>query len=162
MDQPGILFINENLRLRKISDSDYKIAFSWYQDLEVLKGTAGPNRVEPYDKSTLVSMYKYLATIGECYIIEILDSTAWLPIGDVTLAKDTLPIVIGNKTYWGKGIGKQVISALLDRARELGFKNICLNEIYFDNERSKRLYESCGFKKVGSTSDAYLYRIDLE
>ncbi len=161
MQDTYIILIDNNLRLRKINENDYDIALSWYQDMEVLKGTAGVGREEPYDKATVKNMYEYLIRIGECYIIEVLEKASWIPIGDVTLSKETMPIVIGNKSYWNKGIGKRVVKTLIKRAKQLGYKKLNLQEIYFDNERSLRLFKSCGFKQIGTTKYGVLLELDL-
>lgn len=161
MQQPDIILIDSNIRLRKINENDYDIALPWYQDMEVLKGTAGPDRKEPYDQATLIDMYEYLSNIGECYIIEVLEKASWIPIGDVTLSEKTMPIVIGNKSYWSKGIGERVVKALVDRAKQLGYKKLTLKEIYFDNKRSLRLFKSCGFKQTGTTQYGVLLELDL-
>lgn len=158
--QPEMILINTTIRLRKINKKDYDIALPWYQDVEVLKGTAGPERKDPYDRATVADMYEYLSNIGECYIIEVLEASSWVPIGDVTLSDTTMPIVIGNKSYWGKGIGKRVIQALLIRAKQLGFNKITLKDIYFDNERSLRLFKSCGFKQIGITRHGVVLELD--
>jgi len=91
--------------------------------------------------------------IGECYIIEILGGMIWTPIGDVTLSEETIPIVIGRKEYWGKGIAKKVLLGLMQRARELGYSRIKAKEIYHFNERSIRLFRSLGFTEIGKTED---------
>jgi len=153
-----IILIDNNLRLRKINENDYDIALSWYQDMEILKGIGSE---EPYDKTTVINMYKYLIKIGECYIIEVLEKASWIPIGDVTLSKETMPIVIGDKNYWGKGIGKRAVKTLIKRAKQLGYRKLTLKEICFDNERSLRLFKSCGFKQIGTTKYGVLLELDL-
>ncbi|MFC1744691.1 GNAT family N-acetyltransferase, partial [Candidatus Riflebacteria bacterium] len=139
---------------------DVEIALPWYQDMEVLHFTAGLDRKNPYDRAEVESMYKYLIGIGECYIIEVLENGTWKGIGDVTLAKDTIPIVIGIKEYWGRGIGYQVIKRLIERAKELDYPCLKTKEIYHFNENSKKLFASLGFRiteKTGSGVKMQLY-----
>ena len=143
--------IHENLRLRPFSLDDVAVALPWYQDLEVLKYTGGIDSRTPYDLEMVKKMYAYLTNIGECYIIEIKEGGDWLPIGDVTLSEATIPIVIGRKDYWGRGIGKQVLIYLIGRARDLGYSQIKVKEIYNFNERSIRLFRSLGFTETGKT-----------
>jgi len=64
------------------------------------------------------------------------------------LSTETIPIVIGDKNYRSQGIGKKVLSVLVERARELGWKKLKTKGIYDYNERSHRLYKSLGFKIV--------------
>lgn len=54
-----------------------------------------------------------------CIFIEIVDDNIFKPVGDVTLWKDDMPIVIEDKNCRGKGIGKKVIGTLIERAKEL-------------------------------------------
>lgn len=137
---------SKNLRIRPICiPEDYAHALEWYQDPEVMYFSVGLG-VEPYDLDTVKSMYSYLKSIGEVYIIESLANDEWLPIGDVTLAKDTIPIVIGKKEYRSKGLGKQVIALLIERARQLGWQEINVKQIFDYNVRSHRMFTSLGFR----------------
>lgn len=64
-------------------------------------------------------------------------------------------IVIGNKKYWGKGIGNKSLNALF----KYGFKKMNLNriecEVYSFNYRSQNL-----MKSVGMTVDGVLREIE--
>lgn len=71
------------------------------------------------------------------------------------------PIVIGNKKYWGLGIGKKVIQKLILRANENGLDMITIPEIYNYNHRSKRLFISLGFKKINGNNKTRTYQLDL-
>lgn len=157
--QPEIININTELRLRKF-DGEYSFAFDWYQDEETVKLVDGVG-AKRYDFNKLKRMYEYLNTKGELYYIEILDDRKFVPIGDVTFWKEDMPIVIGNKNYRGKGIGKKVIKVLLERARELGYKEIKVREIYVYNIASQKLFESMGFKKTGCTKDGFSYALSI-
>lgn len=85
-------------------------------------------------------MYHYLNNIGELYFIEVLENGAYKPIGDVTFWEDDMPIVIGDPNYRGRRIGRKVISALIERAKELGFDHVSVGEIYDWNESSRRCF----------------------
>lgn len=159
VNQPEIITINTELRLRKF-DNKYSFAFEWYQDEDTVKLVDGLN-AEKYDSAKLKRMYEYLNNIGELYFIEILDNKKFMPIGDVTFWKDDMPIVIGNADYRGKGIGKQVVRALIQRAVELGYGEIKVREIYTYNIASQKLFESVGFKKTGCTKDGFSYTLTI-
>lgn len=145
------LMVKENIRLRPVGLDDVDIAMPWYQDMEVLKYTAGIERNIPYDRETVKSMYHYLMNIGECYIIEVKEKSSWIPVGDVTLSEETIPIVIGKKEYWGRGIAKQVLLYLIRRAKDIGYTRIRAKEIYDYNYRSLNLFNSLGFTEVRKT-----------
>ena len=145
------LMVTKNIRLRPVSLDDVDIAMPWYQDMEVLKGTAGIERNIPYDREKVKRMYHHLMNIGECYIIEVKEKSSWIPVGDVTLSEETIPIVIGRKEYWGHGIAKQVLLYLIQRAEDIGYTRIRAKEIYNFNYRSLRLFKSLGFTEVRKT-----------
>jgi len=156
------LSITENIRLRPTSLDDVDIAMPWYQDIEILKYTAGIDRNIPYDRKTVRSMYQYLMKIGECYIIEVKEETTWLPIGDVTLSEETIPIVIGRKEYWGRGIAKTVLFSLIQRAKDIGYTRIKVKEIYDFNDRSINLFSSLGFTEMRKTEHGIEMELRLE
>ncbi|MBS4536507.1 GNAT family N-acetyltransferase [Clostridium sp. D2Q-14] len=155
--QPEIININTELRLREF-DNKYTFALDWYQDEATVKLVDGldGNR---YDLDKLKRMYEYLNNIGELYFIEILENDEFIPIGDVTFWKEDMPIVIGDKRYRGKGIGKKVIEALIERAKELDYKEIKVREIYTYNVASQKLFESIGFEKSENTANSFSYRL---
>jgi RimJ/RimL family protein N-acetyltransferase len=142
--------LDNNLRLRPIiMPEDVAIAIPWYLDPEVLYYSEGGESSTKYDSDRVQAMYNYLLNKAEVYIIEVDTKNGWLPIGDVSLFHESgVPIVIGNPEYRSKGIGKRVIQLIINRAKELGRKNISTNGIYTFNERSCRLFESLGFTMV--------------
>jgi GNAT superfamily N-acetyltransferase len=63
--------------------------------------------------------------------------------------------VFVEEKYRGKGIGKELVKRVIEKARELGcYKLIATSR--FERENVHRLYENLGFKKWG-----YEFRIDL-
>lgn len=159
ISQPEIINIDKELRLRKF-DNNYSFAFDWYQDENTVKLVDGPD-AELYDFSKLKRMYEYLNNIGELYFIEIIDNNIFKPVGDVTFWKDDMPIVIGDKNCRGKGIGKKVIRALIERAKELEFEKLKVREIYSYNTASQRLFESMGFMKSSNTKNGFSYSMKI-
>ncbi|MBQ6844289.1 MAG: GNAT family N-acetyltransferase [Agathobacter sp.] len=142
IEQPEILQIEDNLRLRKF-DGIYDFAFDWYQDEETVYLVDGVRK--KYSQETLKCMYEYLDKQGELYFIEVLEGDVFKPIGDVTFWQKDMPIVIGDKAYRGKGIAKKVIGALIQRGKELGYTKLYVNEIYEFNIASRKCFESMGF-----------------
>lgn len=74
-----------------------------------------------------------------------------IPIGaggfrNITQDRAELTCYIGEKEYWG-GTGRILVSHLLSKAKDLGYKNIYLRVLH-DNERAFRCYLKCGFKVV--------------
>lgn len=159
IDQPEILQIRSDLRLRKY-DGNFAVALPWYQDPVVLRGSEGEN-VKPYSLSNLEVMYTYLSGKGELYWIELDKGNGFTPIGDVTLWQEDLPIALGSDDVRGKGIGKAVLTALIDRARSLGWRELHVENIFTYNEASRRLFTSCGFVKCGETETGNSYKLEL-
>ena len=156
--QPEILIIDENLRLRRF-DNSFMFALKWYQDEDTNYMVDG--RRGKYDLDQLSRMYHYLDKRGEVYFIEIQDGTAWRSIGDVSFWQEDMPIVIGEHSYRGQGIGRKVISALIQRGKSLGYSHLQIGEIYDWNEPSRRCFESLGFLAYEKTEKGSRYRLEL-
>ena len=58
-------------------------------------------------------------------------------------------ITIGDKAYWGQGLGKESIELLID----YGFRQLNLHKIHLKvhaaNQRAIRAYKACGFMDEG-------------
>lgn len=60
-----------------------------------------------------------------------------------------LGITIGDKDYWGRGYGREVVSLLLDYAFRLrNFHKMWLR-VHGSHERALRAYRACGFVEEG-------------
>lgn len=157
-DSSDILPIEEALRLRRF-DGRYDFAFAWYQDPETVLLVDG--KAESYSYETLTNMYTYLHNKGELYFIEVQENDTWKPIGDVTFWQEDMPIVIGERAYRGKGIGKKVVSALVARGRAMGYDTLYVGEIYDFNIASQKCFESVGFQRCEKTAKGYRYVLAL-
>lgn len=156
--QPEYINIDSTLRLHRY-DGVHDFAYEWYQDTETVYLVDG-NRI-PYTKERLSAMYSYLDAHGELYFIEVFENNAWLPIGDVTFWQEDMPMVIGDKNYRGRGIGKKVVKALIKRARALGYDRIFVDEIYHYNTASEKCYLGAGFTvyKTKEKGNSYVLRL---
>ncbi len=157
--QPELLPVSETLRLRKY-DKNHDFALSWYLDPETVWLVDGDKGL--YTPELLSKMYSYQDAHGELYFIEVRENDKWKPIGDVCLSTDDFAIVIGEKDFRGKGIGKSVVSALVDRARALGWNQVRLSDIYDFNAGSRRLFTSLGFRAEAKTEKGHSYILTLE
>lgn len=159
VEQPSLLPIDATLRLRRF-DGRMEFALAWYQDLYTVRMVDGPN-AGPYDWEKLRRMYGFLDKQGELYWIDWLKDGNFQPIGDVTFWQADMPIVIGEPACRGAGVGKRVVRALIARGRELGYPELFVREIYHENEPSRRLFESLGFRSCGETELGRRYRLPL-
>lgn len=159
--QPEILPISPTLRLRKY-DGHYEVFLQGYQDPFVYQNSEGI-----FDESKIPTldyvkgMCNYLAKAGELYYIEILEDGHFVPVGDVTLKEENPPIAIWRGDCRGKGIGKQVMLAIINRLRELGCKKITDSTVYRWNTASQHLHESLGFRKANENERELFYDLDL-
>lgn len=161
IEQPDFLWIEDWLRLRKYN-GDYQVAIKWYQDPVVYYNSEGiTNQEKIPDENYVKGMYKYLSEAGECYFIEVIENGSFVPIGDITLKEENLPIVIGEGRYRGIGLGKKVMGAILRRAREVGIPKIRGSIVYTYNVASQKLHESLGFRIVEIRENEIEYELLL-
>lgn len=154
-----VLQIEDILRPRRF-DGYYDFAFEWYQDPDTVLRVDGV--AEPYSYETLTNMYHYLNNKGELYFIEVIENDKWETIGDVTFWQEDMPIVIGERSYRGKGIGKKVISALINRGKMLGYDKLYVGEIYDFNIGSQKCFESVGFRSYEKTEKGSRYVLEIK
>jgi len=62
--------------------------------------------------------------------------------------------VATDSGYQGRGIGRRMLTALLDHAREVGAESVLL-EVRVDNAPALHLYESLGFRRLGRRRGYY-------
>ena len=134
-------------------------ALSWYQDVDLVELVDGI-RI-PYSLEKLNAMYSYLEEHGDLFWIEFREKGEWFPIGDVALSQENLPIVIGNPTYQHQGLGRKVLKILIDLARQKGWKQLKVQEIYTFNRISIRCFESIGFVESGTTEKGLSFVLAL-
>lgn len=157
--QPEIIEISPTLRLKKY-DGKFDFALPWYQDPVVLRMSEGEN-AKPYTLENLTIMYGYLSSHGELYWIEELRGGKFVPIGDVTMWQEDLPIALGSPEVRGRGIGTAVLNTLISRARSLGWAELRVENIFTYNEASRRLFTACGFAECAKTENGASYRLVL-
>ena len=96
---------------------------------------------------------------GEVYFIEVLEDEIYRSIGDVSFKQDDMPILIGDKNYRKKGIATKVIRKLFERGKELGYKELEIEEIYSWNLDSQKLYTNLGFKPFKEAKNGMSYKL---
>ena len=155
-----IIQIDSSLRLVPYFLTDHRdVASTWYQDVDLVELVDGI-RI-PYSLEKLNAMYSYLEEHGDLFWIEFLEKGEWLPIGDVTLSQENLPIVIGNPAYQHQGLGRKVLRTLIDLARQRGWKELKVQEIYDFNHASRRCFKSLGFVESGATENGVSFVLTL-
>jgi GNAT superfamily N-acetyltransferase len=156
---PEILPVDESLRLRRFAgDPDVDLAWPWYRDVETVANVDGAGS-PAYTRERVAAMYQALASQGELYLVERRTPDGWEAVGDVTLAPDTLPIVIAPGLR-RQGIGRRVVLRLVDRARVLGWSELQVREIFPGNDASHALFSGLGFvAPPGDAPPAYVLKL---
>lgn len=67
---------------------------------------------------------------------------------------------IGEKEYWGKGLGKEMLTLMLNKAKTLKLKWVNLI-VLTENRRALKLYEKYGFKIISEKNDIIIMTIAI-
>lgn len=145
--------------LRPLTDKDLPWLYKWNADPEVTYFTEGGEDVPiSYTPEDVNGIYHMVSQNALCFLVEVNGEV----VGDCWLQRMNLPSVlamypngtdvrridlcIGEKHWWGKGIGTQMVRMLMDYAfRQAGVQVLhCICEDY--NIRSCRVWEKNGFR----------------
>lgn len=151
---PGIKkIIGDRVYLRQLNESDASQEYcDWLNDDEV-------NKYLETRQSTIDDLRQYiakqLADINS-FFVGIFDKTNDKHIGNIKLEpidwakkRAIFGILIGNKDYWGRGIGTEATKLIVDYAFNfLGLDEVELGVIT-ENKRAIVAYEKAGFRVVG-------------
>lgn len=159
MQSPTIT--SDSYTLRAFKDADAALWQEWDVDSDVQAFMPEPRN----EMRAIAEQYKY---IEECRADEAgfywsIESKEGVTIGTVALTEFNdyhgvadLGIVIGDKSYWGKGVATEVVTALVSYA--FGHLNISrINaEVEAGNIPMMKLLEKVGFKPDGLFESARL------
>jgi len=144
-----------SIRLRPMSEIDWDVLLKWNSDPEVLYYSEGDN-VTAYTLEQVQGIYRSVCENAFCFIIEA-DGE---PIGESWLQQMNLErilqkypdldcrridLMIGEKQYWGQGIGTEVIRLLT----EFGFLKESANIIFGCDIADYNIGSLRAFQKVG-------------
>lgn len=158
MEKKKVLIKGKNIQLRTTVKSDMELKVKWYSDPDVNKTLVLPEMLE-LDKT-----YEWFEKVQKDsrrldMVIETLDGIAIGVIGLKNINKNNrsalLYIVIGEKEYWGKGLGLE--AELL--AIHYAFKELVLHRVLGtaleNNPASIKVCEKVGFVLEGTSRDDY-------
>ncbi len=163
------LYKIDNILIRKMEDSksDYMLMTKWLSTPEVLDYYEGRNN--SYDYNKIVNKFAPRVQ-GIQKVIPCIIQIDEMPVGFIqfykTNARDyeinhvliidektvfcSLDIIIGEVSFWNKGIGTKVISGMIKYI----FESQNVDAIYIDpqtwNKRAIRTYEKAGFRKIAT------------
>jgi RimJ/RimL family protein N-acetyltransferase len=145
------------LVLRPMTEDDWPTLERWMRDPEVLWWSEGAD-VTSYSPEEVRGIYRQMSSLGYAFVAE-LDGH---PIGEVCLqrvnldrvraryARDAdlrrMPITIGEKELWGRGLGTRIIRLLTRHAFEMeGADAVIACGVSDTNVRSRRAFEKNGY-----------------
>lgn len=150
--------------LRPMTEEDWAVLAHWNSDPMVLYFAEGVD-VRPYTFEEVQEIYRSTSMKAFCFIAEV-DKQ---PIGEAWLQEMNLPylleqyqgkdcrridLMIGEKAFWGRGLGSEIIElltafALLTEKADMVFG--CGIADY--NPRSLRAFEKSGYQVVGKIKE---------
>jgi tRNA (guanine37-N1)-methyltransferase len=147
-------FKSKNLRFRLPRKEDIDFWYSWMNDAEVTRFLKSVN--PPVTRQTQESFFQQVQKnlYNIYFAIEFKRSKkiiggAILHVDPLNPQKGKFSFHIGEKDYWGKGLGTEILREVVC----FGFENLGLQKInssaFSDNLASIRVHEKVGFKKVG-------------
>jgi len=154
----------QKINLRPIKESDFDSFFKWHSDSEIRFQTI----MHPYpvtEKMEKEWFEKAVNDISNKRIIFVVEEfSSKKPIGYFQLTDINflnrhamLGIVIGEKEWQGKGLGKEILKIGLDYGfNKLGLQKISL-DVIFDNKNAEKLYLNHGFIQEGVFRNHFFY-----
>ena len=154
-----IWLCGEHVLLRPMTEYDWGILLRWNSDPELLYYSEGDD-VQSYSLEEIQGIYRGVSQAAFCFIAEV-DSQ---PIGEGWLQKMNLQrilqqypgqdcrridLMIGEKAWWGKGIGSEMIRLLTKFAFEQENADLVFGVGIADyNPRSLKAFQKVGFQIV--------------
>ena len=146
--------------LRPLERADLNDRYlGWLNDPEVTRYME--SGTFPTTLEDLEGFYKEVTSSQNQVILAIVDAKSDQHIGNVKLGpihwihrQGTFGILIGDKKFWGKGIGLEATRLMV----EYGFNRLNLRRIdlgvFAEHESAVRCYEKAGFKPEGTMREA--------
>lgn len=144
---------SEKIFLRPLTLIDVNETYlSWLQDVKVMQGIA----TSGYTIDKLIEYVSPRLNNPQVAFFAIIDNETKKHIGNVKIDfhdekanVSELGLLIGDKNYWGKGIGYDACKLAI----KYGFEVMKLRKIYLavyeSNPNAKKLYEKLGFQLEG-------------
>ena len=145
----------KGIYLRNLINEDInKNYIHWFDDDEVCRQNS--HHKFPFYEEELRSYIDSLRNNKTMLVLAIIEKLEDIHIGNISLQNidfinrsAEFAIIIGEKSFWGKGYGKEAVSMIVRH----GFETLNLNRIYcgtfFENVGLIKLVEFLGFKQEG-------------
>jgi RimJ/RimL family protein N-acetyltransferase len=152
--------------IRSLKISDAKISWKWRNDPKIWEytGSKPNNNITP--EIELQWIKEVLKRKGEKrFAICIAETDEYIgnaQLTDITTDSAQYHLFIGETSFWGKGIGKQVANLVLEYA----FYTLCVKEVYsyfnLNNLASIKACEKNGFKFSSKKNNQLIYPCNLD
>jgi RimJ/RimL family protein N-acetyltransferase len=152
-----IILHGEKVTLRPMTENDWDILWKWNSDPDVLYFAEGDD-VSAYTLDQVQQIYRGISQNAFCFIIQVDDK----PIGDCWLQQMNLErileahpeadcrridLMIGEKEWWGRGLGAEVIRLLTRFAFEQEKADFVFGcDIADYNPASLRAFQKAGYQ----------------
>lgn len=146
--------MTEEFNLRELTRVDLQTINNWRNDPDIVTSLGAPYRyINIETDEEWFATYQRNRTHQVRLIIA---NSEDLPVGLINLIQidwlvrsAELSIQIGEKAYWGKGLGKWATYKMVQH----GFFNLNLNRIYLtvlpENQKAYKIYQKIGFREEG-------------
>jgi len=151
--------MKKNLNLKKVTSGDRIYFKKWWYDKELIDLTS--RIYEPLsEKSFGKFFHEMIENQNSYYFMIVYDDKK---IGNVSLIKIKksvyeIQVVIGEKKYWGLGVGTNVINKVIKILKKQGASKIRL-QVRIENIRAQKAYEKCGFLEVSRDNEHILMEL---
>ena len=145
----------KDIYLRPLTESDCDGPYlTWFNDPETCRGNS--HHLFPYTREAAIEYIRQANTAKDKLVLAIISSKNNKHIGNIALdginyinRTAELSIIIGDKSFWNKGYGKQAARLICDH----GFLALNLNRIacgtFENNTAMQKLAEYLGMVKEG-------------
>lgn len=152
--------VGSTVYLRPLSETDLNATYrEWFNDPDVCEFNSH-HRFPNYD-ANMREYYEEVIKSHDNLVLAIATKDGDVHIGNISLQgidplnqSAEFAILIGNKEYWGKGVGKEAMSIIVSH----GFNELNLNRIFLgtaeDNLGMQKLALALGFKEEGRSRQA--------
>ncbi|HGY3366770.1 GNAT family N-acetyltransferase [Citrobacter freundii] len=138
------------LKLVEYDESFLVLSWLWLKDPEISALTMTPE----FTKEEQLIFFRSLEKRKDYFIRGITyqnEKIGAVGIKNINQDKGEYWGYIGEKKYWGQGLGKEIMEKILSEARLLGLKKLYL-QVDSNNQRAINLYKREGFE-VSSVDD---------
>ncbi len=142
------------LRSFSLPEIEFEKYYNWLCDYEVIKTLNLPSYVLPVSRSTVEDYIKEVSRSDSDVFLAIYDKhtdnfIGTLKIGAISRLSGTadIGIMIGDRSFWGKGIGTSAISLSVEYCfNRLGLRKVTAGLMSI-NPGMKKCFEKIGFKQ---------------